>query len=112
VDLVGELYKHNITIVAGTDSYPGFTLHRELEQYVDAGIPAAKVLQIATLTAAQIARQDKELGSITKHKLADLIIIDGDPTRNINDVKKVETVIKDGVIYRASDLYRAVGVKP
>jgi imidazolonepropionase-like amidohydrolase len=112
VALVGELYKRNITIVAGTDATPGFTLHRELEHYVAAGIPPAKVLQIATLTAAQIARQDNELGSITKRKLADLIIIDGDPTKNISDIRNVGTIIKDGVIYKAADLYRAVGVKP
>ena len=112
VDLVGELYRNNITVVAGTDSTPGFTLHRELELYAASGIPPAKVLQIATLTAARIARQDKELGSITKKKLADLIIIDGDPTKNISDIRNVETVIKDGVIYSAAELYRAVGVKP
>jgi imidazolonepropionase-like amidohydrolase len=112
VDLAGELYRNNITIVAGTDSTPGFTLHRELELYVSSGIPAAKVLQIATLTAARVAGQDKELGSITKRKLADLIIIDGDPTKNISDIKNVETVIKNGVIYKTADLYTAVGVKP
>jgi imidazolonepropionase-like amidohydrolase len=112
VDLVGELYRNNITVVAGTDSTPGFTLHRELELYVSSGIPPAKVLQIATLTAARITGQDKELGSITKRKLADLIIIDGDPTKNISDIKNVETVIKNGVIYKTADLYTAVGVKP
>ncbi len=112
VDLVGELYRNNITVVAGTDSTPGFTLHRELELYAASGIPPAKVLQIATLTAARIARKDNELGSITKRKLADMIVIDGDPTKNISDIRNVETVIKGGVMYDAAELYRAVGVKP
>ena len=71
-------------------------MHRELENYVAAGIPPAKVLQIATLTAAQVTKQDKDLGSIARGKFADLIIVDGDPTKNISDIRKVDTVIKDG----------------
>jgi len=109
---VKALYDSGVPIVAGTDSLPGFTLHRELELYTKAGIPAAKVLQIATLGAARVIKRDSELGSIAQGKLADMILVDGDPTKNISDVRRVRTVIKDGVVYETADLDHALGVRP
>jgi imidazolonepropionase-like amidohydrolase len=90
----------------------GFTLQRELELYVKAGIPAPQVLQLATLGAARIMKRDQDLGSIAQGKLADLIMVDGDPTTNISDIRKVKLVVKDGVVYKTEDLYRAIGVQP
>lgn len=110
--LVDELYKAGVTIVAGTDGWPGFGLHRELELYVRAGIPPAQVLQIATLTAARVMKHDDDRGSIAPGKLADVILVDGDPTANISDIRKVRTVVKDGVIFQSADLYRAISIKP
>jgi imidazolonepropionase-like amidohydrolase len=63
------------------DGLPGFTLHRELELYAQAGISPPEVLRIATLGAARVAHKDQELGSITPGKLADLVLIDGDPRK-------------------------------
>ncbi len=111
VDLVSVLYRNNITTVAGTDGLPGFTLHRELENYVTAGIPPAKVLQIATLIAARVAGQEKDLGSIAPGKFADLIIVDGNPAENISDIRKVEMVMKDGVVYRRSSIQQVLGIQ-
>jgi imidazolonepropionase-like amidohydrolase len=110
--MVRLLHDEGITIVAGTDSVPGFTLHRELENYVKAGIPAPEVLRIATLGAARVMKLDKDLGSIAPAKLADLILVDGDPTRNISDIRRVVLVVKDGVEYDPAKLYEAIGVKP
>jgi imidazolonepropionase-like amidohydrolase len=110
LELIDVLYKNNITIVAGTDDLAGYTLDRELENYAAAGIPPAKVLQIATLTAAQVTKQDKDLGSISRGKFADLIIVDGDPTKNISDIRKVDTVIKDGRIFDPSAIHKALGI--
>jgi imidazolonepropionase-like amidohydrolase len=110
LELIDVLYKNNITIVAGTDDLAGYALHRELENYVAAGIPPAKVLQIATLTAAQVTKQDKDLGSITPGKFADLIIVDGDPTKNISDIRKVDTVIKDGLILKPAAIHQVLGI--
>jgi imidazolonepropionase-like amidohydrolase len=112
LDMTRALYSSGIPIVAGTDDLAGFTLHRELELYVKAGIPAPKVLQIATLGAARVVKRDSELGSITPGKLADMILVEGDPAHNISDIRRIRTVIKDGVIYQAADLDRALGVKP
>jgi hypothetical protein len=106
------LYDAGIPIVAGTDALAGFSLHRELELYKQAGIPAPKVLQLATLGAARVMKRDQELGSIAPGKLADVILVDGDPTAQISDVRRVHTVVKDGVVYQAAELYRALGVKP
>jgi imidazolonepropionase-like amidohydrolase len=105
-------YDAGIPLVAGTDGLAGFTLQRELELYAKAGIPAPKVLQLATLGAARVMKRDQDLGSITPGKLADMILIDGDPTTNISDIRKVRMVIKDGMVYKTEDLYRALGVQP
>lgn len=106
------LHDSGITIVAGTDSLPGFTLHRELENYVAAGLPAPVVLQIATLGGARVMKHDGERGSITKGKLADVILVDGDPTARISDIRRVVTVIRDGTVYDAAAVYAALGVGP
>jgi len=106
------LYDAGVPIVAGTDALAGFGLHRELELYAEAGIPAPRVLQIATLGAARVMKKDKELGSIAPGKLADLIVVDGDPSKNVSDIRKVRVVVKDGVRYQVSELDQAQGVKP
>ncbi|HEX7680433.1 MAG TPA: amidohydrolase family protein, partial [Thermoanaerobaculia bacterium] len=108
--MVKALYDNHITIVAGTDAMAGFSLHRELELYVQAGIPPAEVLRIATLGAASVMKHDDQLGSVTPGKLADLDIIDGDPSTNISDVRKVVTVIKDGKVYDARAVAAEIGV--
>lgn len=110
--LIGKLYEAGVPIVAGTDDLTGFTLHREMESYVRAGIPAPRVLQIATIDAMRLLKADQELGSVTRGKLADLVMVRGDPATNISDIRNVRLVIKDGALYDPSALYQAVGVKP
>ncbi len=109
--IVNELYKNGITIVPGTDAMAGFGLHTELENYVKAGIPTSEVLKIATSVSANVAGVSQTLGSIEEGKLADLILIDGDPLANISDIRKVALTIKDGNIYSPKKLYEAIGVK-
>jgi imidazolonepropionase-like amidohydrolase len=110
--MVSLLYTNGITIVPGTDGWPGFGLHRELELWVKAGIPAPAALRIATLGSARVMKHDAQRGSITPGKLADVILVNGDPTTNIADIRKVEIVVKNGVVYRSADLYGALGIKP
>jgi imidazolonepropionase-like amidohydrolase len=112
VKLVGLMYKAGIPIEAGTDSLAGFTLHRELELDVQAGIPPAEVLKLATLGAARIMKKDAELGSISSGKLADLVLISGNPAENISDVRKTALVVKDGVVYKPAELYAELGIQP
>ena len=100
-------------IVVGTDSLAGFALHRELELYVKAGIPAPRVLQLATLGAARVVKRDAELGSISPGKLADVILVDGDPATHISDIRRVKTVVKDGTVFQVADMDQgALGVIP
>src|ERR1044071_1628361 len=76
------------------------------------GIPAPKVLQLATLGAARVVKRDTELGSIAPGKLADVILVDGDPTAHISDIRRVKTVVKDGVVFQVADMDKALGVIP
>jgi imidazolonepropionase-like amidohydrolase len=112
VKLVGLLYKAGIPIEAGSDSLAGFTLHRELELDVQAGIPPTEVLKLATLGAARIMKKDTELGSVAPGKLADLVLISGNPVANISDVRKTALVMKDGVLYNPAELYAELGIQP
>jgi imidazolonepropionase-like amidohydrolase len=109
--LVALLHRSGVRIVAGTDGMAGFGLHRELELYELAGIPAAEVLQIATLGSARVAGREADLGSIAPGKLADLVLVAGDPARRIGEIRSVALVIKDGVLYRPPQLWAAVGVR-
>src|ERR1051326_2217058 len=111
IELVHELHARGIRIVAGTDEMAGFTLHRELELYAKAGIPNAEILQIATLGAARVMHRDNDLGSIKPGKLADLVVIDGDPVANISDVRKPVWVVKDGTLFESKEVYAALGVR-
>ena len=112
VRMLKKLYDNGITIVAGTDQGSGYALHRELEVYNESGIPAAEVLRMATLTAAQVMKRDNDLGSIAPGKLADMILVDGDPTTNISDIRKIDTVIKGGDLMYPKELYPRIGVRP
>jgi imidazolonepropionase-like amidohydrolase len=107
-----RMYDAGIPILAGTDAKAGIMLHRELELAVEAGIPPAKALQIATFNAARLLKQEKDLGSIVPGKRADLVLVEGNPAENISDIRRCRLVMKNGVVYRSADLYSAAGVKP
>jgi len=105
-----RLYDAGVPLVAGTDSLEGLMLHRELELWVSAGIPAPKVLQMATIGAARVLKVDGDLGSIGIGKKADLLLVDGNPAVNISDVRRGRLVIKDGVVFNSAALYRELGI--
>ncbi len=110
--LVKVAWDLGIPVVAGTDAMAGLTLARELELYVAAGIPAADVLAIATIGAARVMGQQRELGSIAVGKRADLVLLDGDPLKNIGDVRNTELVISRGNVFEPAKLFGAVGMRP
>jgi imidazolonepropionase-like amidohydrolase len=112
VEFVGRLYRAGVPLVAGTDGTPGFTLQRELELYVQAGLTPVQALQVATWNGAKYARVLEDRGSVTVGKRADLVLFDGDPSANIADVRKVALVIKDGNAYYPSEIDTALGIKP
>jgi hypothetical protein len=113
LELVRALHAAGVRLVAGTDAQIwGFSLHRELELYVAAGIPAAEVLWLATYGAAGVVGRAHELGSVMPGKLADLILVDGDPVSRISDIRRVSLVMKGGTLYDPAAVYRALGVRP
>lgn len=105
------LYDNGITIVAGTDGFAGFDLHHELELYVKAGIPAGKVLQLATFGTARYVGKEKELGLIEPGRSADFVIVEGNPVSNISDIRNTRWVVKNGILYDAAKLYESVSIK-
>lgn len=110
--LLKRLYDAGVTLVAGTDNLAGLSYQGELEIYQRAGIPAPAVLQIATIVAARVMKDDKDYGSVEPGKVADLVIVAGRPTERISDIRKAERVIRAGRVYSTRDLYGAVGVVP
>ena len=109
--VIYDLYQQGVAIVPGTDGLPGFLYHRELELYVQAGIPEAEVLKLATIKSAKITGVANDFGSIEIGKQANLILVDGNPVANISDIRRVEWTMKDGHIYYAKELYDAVGIQ-
>jgi imidazolonepropionase-like amidohydrolase len=116
MDLLRRMHAAGIPIVAGTDATPGLALQRELELYVQAGIPAAQALKIATWNGAKHSDRLAEIGSITVGKRADLVLVDGDPVADIRAVRRVSLVLQgQGSETRAlspAALYQSVGILP
>jgi hypothetical protein len=110
--LLKALHDAGVTIIPGTDSLAGYMLHHELGLYVQAGIPSAEVLRMATLTPALVMGLNKDRGVIAAGKLADMVLIDGDPTHNIRDINKITTVIKAGKVHDPTAIEKALGIAP
>ncbi|HEV7165168.1 MAG TPA: amidohydrolase family protein, partial [Gammaproteobacteria bacterium] len=107
------MYDHDLTIEAGTDNtVMGLGLIHELQIYEESGIPVAKTLQLATLGAATVMHRNSDLGSIETGKLADLVLVEGDPTEDLKRLEHAKLVMKDGVIYEPAKLYTALGITP
>jgi imidazolonepropionase-like amidohydrolase len=112
VDLVGLLHRSGVTLVAGTDAFVPFSLARELELYVQAGIPPAEVLRIATLGAARVMKRDEDFGRLVPGYVADVVLLDGDPTLLITDVLNVHRVVRGDRWFDPAALHRTVGISP
>jgi len=101
-DTFARAYKAGVPIAFGTDS--GVSPHgqnaREFELMVAAGMPPMQAIQAATIQAARLLRAEKDLGSVEKGKLADLVAVDGDPVKDIALLRDVRFVMKDGAVYK------------
>jgi hypothetical protein len=112
LDMIYRLYQAGVPLVAGTDALAGFTLHRELELYQQAGIPSAEILRIATLDSARVVGAEEDSGSIHIGKSADMVLLRDDPLQNISAVRYPLMVFKGKHRYEPNALYHAMGIKP
>jgi imidazolonepropionase-like amidohydrolase len=106
--LAAALHRAKVPIVAGTDG-SGLEIVRELELYVEAGLTPAEALQAATITPARLVEADAKTGSIKVGKEADLVLVDGDPSIRIGDLRHAVWVMSDGKLMNADELRAAVG---
>jgi imidazolonepropionase-like amidohydrolase len=110
--LIKRLHDAGVTMVAGTDNSSSSSYHTELELYERAGVPASEVLQMATIVSARVMKDDRDYGSITPGKVADLVIIDGRPAERIADLRKVDRVVRAGRAYVPQEIVAAVRGTP
>jgi imidazolonepropionase-like amidohydrolase len=106
--LVYAMHNAGVPILAGTDVgasyiYPGFSLHDELALLVEAGIPPADVLKAATSGAASFLGVSDSVGTVQAGKLADMVIIDGNPLVDIRSTQSIQTVIVNGRVLDAAE---------
>jgi imidazolonepropionase-like amidohydrolase len=111
-------YKAGGKLLAGSDptgvgfvvggDLAGYGFQHELELLVEAGFTPLEALQIATNTNAEFLGQGEHVGIIARGKQADLVVLEGDPSKNISDIEKVEIVFKDGVGYDPGKLAQSV----
>ncbi|MDE2561309.1 MAG: amidohydrolase family protein [Sphingomonadales bacterium] len=112
VDVLKIMQKRGIFIVPGTDTGGAFTLHRELELYTGLGMTPAQVLARDTLGVQRYMGRDQSLGSIAKGKLADFILVPGNPVQDIKAIKTIAMVVKDGMVYFPTEVYPEFGIRP
>jgi hypothetical protein len=113
VALVGELHRHGVVMLPGTDiTIPGHSLHRELELYVKAGFTPMEAIQAATIVSARALGMGKELGTIEPAKRADMVVVKGDPLADIAALRQVALVVARGKAYDPAPLWRLAGFKP
>ena len=104
-------------LIAGTDPtggggvIPGFANQRQVELFVDAGFTPLEAISISTLNGAKYLGRDKRVGSLVAGKQADLVVINGNPAAAIADIRKVDTVFKQGVGYDPARLIASVSGK-
>ena len=108
MDLTAALYRAGVPLVAGTDG-SGLEIVRELELYVEAGLTPAQALQTATINPARLVKASDITGSITVGKHGDLVLVDGDPSKHIGDLRHTIWVMSDGRLMNADELREAVG---
>jgi len=109
-NFVGMCNQAGVRIIAGTDGpgigrlVPGFGLHRELELLVASGLSPLQALRAATSIAAEALGKEDQLGTIEPGKLADMVIVDADPLKGIQNLREIHLVIEGGKTYHPETL--------
>jgi imidazolonepropionase-like amidohydrolase len=109
--IVGQLFRAGVPILAGTDEQnpycmPGFSLHDELARLVAAGLTPLAALQAATINPARFLHATDSLGTVDVGKLADLVLLDGDPRIDVRNVSRIDAVVVNGRLIDAAERER------
>ena len=97
-----KAYKAGVKIAFGTDAgvFKHGMNYKEFEYMVEAGMPAMIAIKSATIVAAELLGLEDKLGSLEKGKLADIVAVSGDPLTNIQAIKEMNFVMKEGIVYK------------
>jgi len=115
--IVKTLHGAGVRILAGSDApmpqvYPGFSLHKELELLVEAGLNPVDALRAATIGPAEFLGLSEGAGSIAVGKRADLLLLDGNPLADITQTQRIRAVVLDGRLLQRGDLDRLLQTLP
>lgn len=110
--ILRTLHEGGIRLLPGTDYQPGFMLVSELESWQRAGIEPRDILRLATIECARYLHLDQQLGTIERGKRADLLVVDGDPTRDVGALRRVRLVMKEGAVVVPEAIYAGLRIKP
>ncbi len=110
-ELAKSLDSAGVQLLAGSDSgafnsytYPGISLHKELQAMVENGISPLNTLRTSTINGAKFLGQTEGYGNISKGKVSDLVILEANPLENIENTEKIYTVIKGTQVFSKSEL--------
>jgi len=108
-EIVGAMQRAGVKILAGTDTlnpycFPGFSLHDELGLLVKAGLSPMEALQAATLNPARFMGKEKDFGTVETGKIADLVLLDANPLKDIANTKRIDAVVLDGKFFPRASL--------
>jgi imidazolonepropionase-like amidohydrolase len=110
LEMTLAMHRAGVPLMAGTDTaagvyvMPGFSLHQELELFVKAGLTPMEALQTATLNPAKFLGRTRDIGTVEKSKLADLVLLDANPLDNISNTQKISAVVQGGRYFSRADL--------
>ncbi len=109
--LTKTLNEAGVNLLAGSDSgaynsytYPGISLHKELEQMVISGISPLEALKTSAYNGAKFLKQDADYGLVAEGKIADLVVLDANPLENITNTQKIHAVIQKNDVHTATEL--------
>jgi imidazolonepropionase-like amidohydrolase len=108
IKIVGAMHKQGVRILPGTDDYGyiGFSLHDELALFVEAGLTPMEAIETATRDPAMFFNIERELGTIERGKIADLVLLNANPLEDIHNTQKIAAVVVRGRVLTRSDLDR------
>jgi len=110
LEVIAMMRRAGVPLIAGTDTaagvdvLPGFSLHTELQYFVEAGLTPMEALQTATRNAAQFLGTVADEGTVSRNKIANLVLLDANPLENIRNTRRIHAVILNGRLLTRADL--------